>query len=335
MKQAGEWVLGELLGEGAFGQVYRAHARSDPGRLAAVKVPRDDRGAALLRTESAAQSRLSSPRFPRVLGVSADPPYIAFELVDGESLRSRLQAGKLEGHEVHLIARGVLEALADAHALGIVHRDLKPENVLLEKSAGRPGTPGRVLVTDLGLAVPVEVEHSLADDDAPVAGSIPYMAPEIRERRPADERADLYSFGVLIFELLTGSLPGAAELPSSLGAEKAWDSVYTRAVARLEKRFKSAKEALAALPPAPEAKPAKKIEAKKRVDVKALLDRVAKEEADFMKKEFMAFVTPARKAHARVGGKTYTFSVDAPPGLAVLRAVNATRAQVVRRFERG
>jgi serine/threonine-protein kinase len=325
LKTAGEWILGELLGEGAFGQVWKARARSDPRKLAAVKVPRDDRGAALLRTESAAQSRLASPRFPRVLGVSTEPPYIAFELIDGESLRSRLQAGPLTSNEVRAVASGVLEALVDAHALGIVHRDLKPENVLIEKG-------GRVLVTDLGLSLPIEVEHSLVEDDAPVAGSIPYMAPEVRERRPVDGRADLYSFGVVLFEMLTGSLPGAAELPSSLGAEKVWDAVYLAAVARLEKRFKSAKEALAALPAS--AKAPRRSEAKK-VDVKALLDRVAKEEADFMKKEFMAFVTPARKAHARVNGKTYTFDVDAPPGLAVLRAVSAMRAQVVRRFERG
>jgi serine/threonine-protein kinase len=329
LKTLGEWVLGELLGEGAFGQVWKAHARSDPAKLAAVKVPRDDRGAALLRAEGAAQSRLASPRFPRVLGVSTEPPYIAFEYVEGESLRSALLARKLEGHEVHSVARGVLEALAEAHAAGIVHRDVKPENVLLERS-------GRVLVTDFGLSIPAQVEHSLADEEAPLAGSLPYLAPEIREGKAATERSDLYAWGIVLFEALTGSLPGAAEVPSSLGASSEWDEVYKKAVARPEKRFASARAALDALPKAPPAPRAKTAEAAKpKVDVMALLNRVGKEEAELLKKEFMAYVTPAGRASARVGGKTYTFEVKGPPGLAILRATGPRRAEIVRRFPSG
>ncbi len=151
MKTLGEWVLDELLGEGAFGQVWKAHALSDSKRVAAVKVPRDDRGAALLRTEGVAQSKLAgSKRTPRVLGVSKEPPYIAFEYVAGESLRSALASGPIEAPRAHVVVREILAALDEAHEKGIVHRDVKPENILL-------GEDGRVLVTDLGRAAPVLV----------------------------------------------------------------------------------------------------------------------------------------------------------------------------------
>jgi len=186
-------------------------------------------------------------------------------------------------------------------------------------------------VTDFGLALPVEVEQSLADMEGSVAGSIPYMAPEVREGKGALARSDLYAWGVLLFEVLTGALPGAAETPSSLGADKKWDDVYRRACARLEARFESADEALAALPAAPAPRKA----APPKVDVRALLDRVAKEEAEFLQKEFMAYVTPEGKAHARVRGKTYSFDVKGPPGLAILRATGPTVAVVVKRFGRG
>jgi serine/threonine-protein kinase len=328
----GEWVLDELLGEGAFGQVWRARAQSDPSRKAAVKVPRDDRGAAVLRSEGAIQSKLSGPSFPRVLGVSTDPAYVAFELIDGESLRELLRAkGRLEPAAAGAIARSILEALAEAHAAGVVHRDLKPENVLV-------AADGRLLVTDFGLAVhlPQEMAQSLGEDEAaPVAGSVPYLAPEVREGQGSDARGDLYAFGVVLFELLTGTLPGAADLPSGAGVPKAWDEVYRRACARREKRFASAAEALVELGKAIAASPQAKAKekAKPRVDVKALLERVAREESDFLAREFMAYVTPEGRATARVKSKTYTFKVKkGVPGLALLKAMSPTEAVIVKVF---
>ncbi len=334
----GEWTLAELLGEGAFGQVWRAHASADGSlpaaqrRWAALKVPRDERGAALLHGEGALAGRLQSPRFPKLLGVSHDPPYAAFELVAGRSLRERLQGRRrLAPAEVGAIARGVLEALADAHAAGLVHRDLKPENVLVTDDL-------RVVLVDLGLAVPLELANSLDDETVvAAAGTLPYLPPEVREGGVQDGRGDLYAFGVLLFEALTGSLPAAAELPSAAvkGLPAAWDELYRRACAARERRYASAKDALvdlrsavAALPPAEKA-------SKPKVDVGALLEKAAGEERALLQHEFMAFVTPSQKATARVGGKSYTFDVAAPSGLCVLRATSPSTAVVVRRFGQG
>ncbi len=345
-QSVGEWMLEELLGAGAFGEVWRARAAAGPARAAALKIPRDERGARLLQTEGATQAKLSGKRaFPEVLGVSArsDPPYVAFELIDGESLRERLRdRGRLPLPHAVATARTILDALSTAHEAGVVHRDLKPENVLLAKD-------GRVLVTDFGLATadPSILEHSLigedGGDEAAIVGSLPYLPPEVREGKAADERGDLYAWGIVLFELVSGSLPGAADLPSTGRGDvpASLDAVYRKAVARLADRYPSAEAAIADLDrvrgevgepdattgagrrPAPKAK---------KVDVGALLDRVEMEEREFLAREFVAWVTDERTATARIGGKTYTFDVKgaATPGMAVLVAVSPTSAVILR-----
>jgi serine/threonine-protein kinase len=338
-EKIGEWELEELLGAGAFGEVWRARAIAG-GRRAALKLPRDERGAALLRREGSAQAKLASPRFPRVLGVHLDEPcYVAFELIDGESLRAVIaDRGPLAVPEAVHVALEVLRALEDAHKAGLVHRDLKPENVLVARD-------GRVLVTDLGLAILPELASSLADDDAvAAAGSAPYLAPESRGGGALDARADVYAWGVLLFECLAGALPAAAEAPSSRpGVPRALDAVYARACARREARFASAAEARADLErvarsagiaPRPLGA-AKAPEPEVKTDVKALLERVASEEKAFLERDFTAFVTPDGRAYARMKGKTWVFDVaGAAPGLCVLRATSPTAARIVRRLTR-
>ena len=332
----GEWTFEELLGEGAFGQVWRARAAADPTRRAAVKVPRDERGAALLAAEGAAHERLAGGPFPRLLGLSREPAYAAFELVDGGDLRAALHAGPLAPREAGRVARGVLVALAHAHRAGLVHRDVKPENVLLARD-------GRVLLADLGLAVPVDLAHSLLDDDEAargvVAGSLPYLAPEVRGGAEADARSDLYAWGVLLFEALTGALPGAAERPCARvpGLPPIWDDLYLRACGARAERWARAEDALAALDRALEAlpAPAPAPAPRPKVDVLALLEEKAREERALVGRTLIAYVTPEGKARARVGGKTHTLDVGALPGLCVLRVTSPTSASVVQRFVAG
>lgn len=245
-EQVGEWTLDELLGAGAFGEVWAAHATTDASRRAALKIARDDLGADLLRREVAALVSLRNSRFPRVIGVHLDAPcYAALELVPGKTLRQVLlaQGAVLSIDEAVRVALEVLRALEDAHAVGVVHRDLKPDNVMVADD-------GRVLLIDLGLSLQPELDHSLIGDDAvAAAGSAPYLAPEVRGGGRADAQADLYAWGVLFFELLAGVLPGAAELPSGVKPDvpPKLDEVYARACARREARFASAAEARAAL----------------------------------------------------------------------------------------
>lgn len=245
-EQVGEWTLDDPLGSGAFGEVWSAHSTADTSRRSALKIARDDLGADLLRREVTALASLNSSRFPRVIGVHFDTScYAALELVPGKTLRQVLMANAdaLPIDESVRIALEVLRALEDAHAVGLVHRDVKPENVMVADD-------GRVLLIDLGLSLPPELDHSLVGDDAvAAAGSAPYLAPEVRGGAKADAQADLYAWGVVFFELLTGVLPAAAELPSTVRQDvpPKLDEVYTRACARRAARFASAAEARTAL----------------------------------------------------------------------------------------
>jgi Tol biopolymer transport system component len=227
-------ILGKL-GEGGMGEVYRAH---DPrlGRDVAIKVlppalAGDPDALARFEREARAVGALNHPNIVNVFdtGRDRDVTYVVMELLEGETLRSRLQGTsgsfgsgtktaasgsgvrgrglpRKKALEIaHLVALG----LAAAHARGIVHRDLKPENILLT-------TDGRVKVLDFGLAraMPAIVQHagetrtqlSPVGDSAPgtVLGTAGYMAPEQVRGEPVDHRADIFAFGAVLYEMLTG-----------------------------------------------------------------------------------------------------------------------------------
>jgi serine/threonine-protein kinase len=217
-------LLGRELGRGGMSVVYAAH---EPAleRDVAVKVLTAGADGAVdvqrFRREVLLLARLQHPHVVPVLrdGVAGERPYFVMPLVAGESLGRRLaRGGALPlGEAVHVL-RAVASALAYAHACGVVHRDVKPDNVLL--SAG--GVP---VVTDFGVARAIAVARAGADDGAEaglVAGTPAYMAPEQAAGDPAaDHRVDLYAYGVLAYELLTGATPyagrtGVARLTAQL-----------------------------------------------------------------------------------------------------------------------
>lgn len=197
----GRFELSEVLGGGGMGVVFRALDR-ELSRQVAIKFLHPLHEATgttrleLLRSEARAIARLNHPNIVQVhdLGIAPDgQPYLVMELIEGESLRVALDRGPLPFREALQVADQLLEGLTHAHAARIVHRDLKPSNVLRERS-------GRVAILDFGLA-------GLDEDGASIAGTPPYMAPELWQGAAQDLRTDLWSVAVLVFEMLTGERP--------------------------------------------------------------------------------------------------------------------------------
>jgi len=216
-----------LVGKGGMGAVYQAIQR-DLQRPIALKLlwTAGEVDAAFeerFLREGRTLARLSHPNIVAVHGAGKrhDPqlpaPYywIAMEYVDGPNLRQLLQRGRLEPAQALPIVKQVCDALDYAHAQGVVHRDIKPENVLVARD-------GRVKVADFGLAKLLASDRAesmlTATDD--VFGTPHYMAPEqIEQTRDVDHRADIYSLGVVFYEVLTGELPLGKFKPASQVAD--------------------------------------------------------------------------------------------------------------------
>ena len=207
----GRYALKYQLGEGGLGTVFAAH---DPllSRLIAVKtlnvrVPEEERESfnALFLNEARAAGGLSHPHIVTVFdaGISDERAYIAMELLKGRDLRQLRQEGwRATPAQAALIIRRVADALAFAHSKGVIHRDIKPANIFM---VGR--TQPRVL--DFGIARVAHQQDS--DDPHSGAGSPYYMAPEQVRREPSDRRADVFSLGVVLYELLTDVKPFRGE----------------------------------------------------------------------------------------------------------------------------
>jgi serine/threonine protein kinase len=263
-----EFRLEEPLAAGSFGEVWRARHHLWDDNEVAIKLPTAPEYVRYLQREGSLVHALQHPNIVRVLGVDpfAEIPYLVMELIRGPSL-DRVIAESPSGLEPAAagnILTGILRALEAAHAAGILHRDLKPANVLLHlndaSATRRPADarPDDVRLTDFGLGAggPDAMRSIVASVAAPAAdalvGTLAYMAPEIRDgSRPPDARSDLYSAGVVLFEMLTGERPAGAELPSAVrpGLPTGWDSIFSRLYARHDRRVASASEALAALAP--------------------------------------------------------------------------------------
>ena len=196
------------LGQGGMGVVYLAEDER-LGRNVALKVLRDnstDQSARLrLVREARIAAGVSHPLICQVfeLGEWNDQPFIAMELIDGEPLAARLANGPLPAADALRIAVGVVEALGVLHRRGIIHRDLKPSNVFVTESG--------VKVLDFGLARPVvsaqEETAAALTQSGLFLGTPRYAAPEQLLGDEVDERADLFSAGVMLFEMLAGRLP--------------------------------------------------------------------------------------------------------------------------------
>ncbi len=212
LKRIGPFEVIRPLGRGGMGTVYLA---TDPksGRRVAVKtVSTDvtDGGQTLKRFAKEVEilSRLEHPNIVRALGPlerDGESWYFAMEYVEGRTLAAILKEhGRLEPERAAFFLREVLLALEAAHAQGVLHRDLKPSNVLVDRKP-------RVMLSDFGVARAVDLTRLTTSGMA--LGTPAYMAPEQIDGRDADERSDLYSLGVMAYEMVTGRLPFVAENP--------------------------------------------------------------------------------------------------------------------------
>src|SRR5689334_24908961 len=191
----GPYRIEGKLGEGGMGEVFRA-VDTRLGRAVAIKMTREQFSTRFER-EARAISSLNHPHICTVHDVG--PNYLVMELVEGETIATLLKNGPLPRQTALLYASQILAALGEAHAKGITHRDLKPGNIMIAKSG--------VKVLDFGLAKSGQDETVTASPM--VIGTPAYMAPEQREGKPADARSDIYSFGCVLHEMLTGVRPAS------------------------------------------------------------------------------------------------------------------------------
>src|SRR5688572_9920640 len=222
----GPYEIGSLIGAGGMGQVYRAHdARL--GRDVAIKTlsgaeAADPDRVRRFETEARAAGTLDHPNLLVVydVGREAAVSYIVSELLEGETLRKRLQSGAVPEREAIDYAAQIARGLAVVHERGIVHRDLKPENIFLTRER-------RVKILDFGVAKLIRATGAdeptvIADAQTElgaVVGTVGYMAPEQIRGEPIDHRADIFALGVVVHEMLSGKRPFQRETsPETLTA---------------------------------------------------------------------------------------------------------------------
>lgn len=262
----GRYRLVRLLGEGGMGAVFEARNPSGDASCAVKILLADykDEPEVVSRffDEGRASQRLSHPNIVRMYeaGRAEDgSPFIAMELLQGKSMADVIEARKAMPLDfVVAVGKGILEGLAHAHAAGVVHRDLKPENVFVDGE----GAAAKPTILDFGLAKVMDAAGGMGKRTRTgmLLGTPGYMAPEqIGDARAADARSDLFSVGVILFEILTGKdpFPSAnpfekltkmltAEAPSvsSVSPEHArFDGFFRRALAnQKEQRFQNAAE---------------------------------------------------------------------------------------------
>ncbi len=205
----GRYVLESRIGSGGMSTVYRARDETLE-RFVAIKVMNrevatDSDQLERFRREARAVARLSHPNIVHVIDAGEDEgrPYIVFEYIEGETLKDRIRRlGRLEIPEAVAYCIEIARALSAAHAHHIVHRDVKPQNVLID-------TEGTAKVTDFGIARTLE-EEGLTDDGR-VLGTTDYVSPEQALGQTVSGQSDVYSLGVVLYEMLTGKLPYTAE----------------------------------------------------------------------------------------------------------------------------
>jgi serine/threonine protein kinase len=245
------------VGRGAMGSVYRAREKKS-GRLVAIKVLSNELSqrsdlVARFERETYALKSLQDKNVVQIIdaGHVDDLHYFVMEFIDGITLRTRINRGVMDLEEAVFISSGILNGLKSAHTHGIIHRDLKPENVLLAYSNSDFSTkPDRVVLVDFGLVGIgglVFDPHPNLTRSRVTMGTVNYMAPEQHiDAKRVDYRSDLYSAGVIFFEMLTGDLPlGRYLLPVERGLllPAHVDTVLARALARIvDQRYSSAQE---------------------------------------------------------------------------------------------
>ena len=241
----------ECLGRGGMGVVYKARQKT-LNRLVALKLlaPErvdDSRFADRFAREARALAALNHPNIVTIhdFGQAGGFYFLLMEFVDGANLRQLLRARKFAPEEALAIVPAICEALQYAHDRGIVHRDIKPENILLDKE-------GKVKIADFGIAKMLGTKNGEAESNTPenatqnALGTPGYNAPEQKaDPQRADNRADIYSLGVVFYEMLTGELPGKRIEPPSkkVHIDVRLDAVVLRALEKTpELRWQTAEE---------------------------------------------------------------------------------------------
>ncbi|MEK6274401.1 MAG: protein kinase [Actinomycetota bacterium] len=205
---AGRYELEKLVGSGGMSNVFRAHDRLLE-RTVALKIlheqyTRDEDYVERFRREARAVAQLAHPNIVTVIdrGEQEGRQFIVFEYIDGENLKELSNRGPLDVREAIRLSLQVARALSFAHHRGLVHRDVKPQNVLLNDE-------GQAKVTDFGIARSLDV-HGVTQTGT-VLGTSDYIAPEQARGQKVDPKTDIYSLGVVLYELLGGEVPYAGD----------------------------------------------------------------------------------------------------------------------------
>ncbi|HEY8205455.1 MAG TPA: protein kinase [Pyrinomonadaceae bacterium] len=219
----GRYEIRSQIGEGGMGEVYRARDEK-LNRDVAIKVlpvaySQDAERLKRFEQEAQAAGSLNHPNILAVydVGEHEDAPYVVSELLEGETLREKLNGDSLSQRKALDYASQIARGLATAHARGIVHRDLKPENVFVTED-------GRVKILDFGLAKLIEPATAVSQTEVPtrkvntdpgtVMGSVGYMSPEQVRGRGVDHRTDIFSFGAVLYEMLSGQRAFRGDSPA-------------------------------------------------------------------------------------------------------------------------
>ena len=218
----GPYRIIEQLGQGGMATVYKAyHAALD--RYVALKVlhpafHEDQTFTARFQREARVVARLEHPNIVPIYDYSEHEarPYLVMKFIEGDTLKARLNQGPLSAAEIEEVVNSVGSALAYAHKQGILHRDIKPSNVLI-------ATDGEMYLADFGLARIAQAGESTLSSDS-IMGTPQYISPEqAMGKKDLDEGTDLYSFGVMLYEMVVGQVPFSADTPFSI----IHDHIYT------------------------------------------------------------------------------------------------------------
>lgn len=232
---SGRYRVDELIGKGGMASVYRGYDVT-LGREVAIKVLRrelaeDATFRTRFRMEAQAASRMAHPAIVRVFDAGEDSeigadgaahpvPYIVMELVHGRLLKDVAAEGPVPVDDARRYVDGILEALEFSHRAGVVHRDIKPGNVMVTDS-------GQVKVMDFGIARAVSDSSSTVAETTTILGTASYFSPEQAKGEPVDARADLYSTGVVLYELLTGRPPFRGDTPVAVAYQHVSEAPVT------------------------------------------------------------------------------------------------------------
>ena len=205
----GPYRILKFIAKGGMGEVYLGEDERLNRKVAIKVLPEhavpDSDAYRRFHQEAKTLAALSHPNVVTIfdVGIADDIPFVVMELLQGETLRERIDRSSLALLPILEIARSIAEGLRSAHAAGVIHRDLKPQNIFIT-------SPGLVKILDFGLARWQKPDVSLSQmqtSSGVVAGTIPYMSPEQLRGQPVDARSDIFSFGCVIFEMLTGKSP--------------------------------------------------------------------------------------------------------------------------------